>query len=205
MTRILAVFLTLAFSVSWAVSSSAAPGAEVSAPAPSVESRGHLFNLRYQVAGVISNSHILEADIAITRRITLGPIIGFKRAGFFDSKVNNLSVEEDLLGLGFHVFLNRGAFENGPYLKPYVTANRFTARIPQSGLEKSETGLSTGLIFAYQWIWSDFNIHLGAGGEVRSTPDTAKYRKDSSGERLELSREVSSLSLAGDFTLGFAF
>lgn len=164
------------------------------------------FNVRYQVPGILVNSHTLEIDYAITPILTVGPIGNYTRN--VDNSDVSLEYTRKYLGVAGHYFVTGEVNRNGFYVKPYVEVVEVRGRVQdlaKAGLTKKEQGVALGVAGVYQFVTSQgLNIHVGGGLESRNYADRSEYVRSNGEEQILLHRS-NAFPLVGELTLGYAF
>lgn len=164
------------------------------------------WNIRYQLPGIVVNSHTLEIDFALNPRFTVGLI------GNYTRQISNgdvsLEYTRKYYGVATHIFLTGDVERNGMYFKPSVAAAEARGRVQDSNranLTKQDRGIIVGAALVYQFLTEGgTNLHVGFGVESRNYSDRAEFERSETGEQVKMITS-NKFPLVGELTLGYAF
>lgn len=188
-----------------------APPAWRSAPAAStdedkVSGDFRRWNIRYQVPGILVNSHTAELDFTVVPKWRVSLLGNYTRQ--ISNGEVSLEYVRRYLGFGGHFFLQGDADRNGLYVKGamnFVQARGRVQDLSKSYLTRNESGVALAFALVYQFMTEGgLNLHVGVGFESRNYPDRAEYQRTGSGEQVQL-KTTNNFPLVGELTLGYAF
>jgi hypothetical protein len=157
------------------------------------------WNLRTSPLSLLVGTANLRLDYRLGGNWMIGPEIEG-----LNHRINGVKVRAGALGV-YAVYHFAGVFADGAYLDFGARAARFHASgTDSSGAERHADMNDSGLrvLGGYHWFWLPFNLNLGAGLVSNSIRRIAIT--DASGKEVN-HVDVKRLSLALDFSLGYAF
>lgn len=157
------------------------------------------WNLRTSPLSLLVGTANLRLDYRLGENWMIGPEIEG-----LNHRINGVKVRAGSLGL-YAVYHFAGVFADGAYLDFGARAARFHATGTDSGgaerhADVNDSGLR--VLGGYHWFWLPFNLNLGAG-LVSNSIRRISITDASGGEVNHI--DVKPLSLALDFSLGYAF
>jgi len=159
------------------------------------------FNIRTAPVSDLIGIVNLEGDIAVSKRITLGP----SYTGF-NYKYKEIRFDSDAYGLRANYYLTRNVLEGGWIASLSGSYGRFKISKDINNVEYSasvSTRFYTALI-SYQAMWRHFNMTFGLGASYFSLPSTIVGVGGADVAEIDTSF-ASGVVPNAEFTLGWSF
>lgn len=167
------------------------------------------YNFSFEPVAILVGYFDIAADFKMSETWTLGPVLTYwhTSVGSGDpTYTDNISLSEFSIGARGNWYLN-GVFSDGLYISPILQLVMVKATTVSNGqnLSASLTGVSlTGLV-GYQWFWNSFNMKLGGGLSLSTTPSKIHIQSNNSAYSNDVSYDPTSLGFVVDFMIGWAF
>ena len=126
-----------------------------------------------------------HVDFGVADSITVGPTFSYQHAGVsFGDSETKVGIYE--LGARANLYLSGKRFTSGFLLGPYVSfmPASVSQKIGSKESSGSVSGISTGAVMSYQWVWnSGLNLNVGGGLGYYSLPSEAVVTAQADGTK----------------------